>query len=107
VGYEYIEFERVDGDIEVYLNGERIGDNRVDYKVKGNHVRPYRFPIRTVDGENQLVIKAALLGGSELPFSGTVKLGRRVAPSYEVSLHGGKARVFYRGKDAKIKANRK
>ena len=107
VGYEYIEFERVDGDIEVYLNGEMVGDNRVDYKVKGNHVRPYRFPIRTVDGENQLVIKAALLGGSELPFSGTVKLGRRVAPKYEVSLHGGKARVFYRGKDAKIKASRK
>ena len=107
VGYEYIEFERIDGDIEVYLNGEKIGDNRVDYKVKGNHVRPYRFPIKTVDGENQLVIKATLLGGSKIPFSGYVRLGRIVAPRYEVTLHGGKARVFYRGRDAKISVTNK
>ena len=105
--YEYIEFERIDSDAEFFLNGEKIGDNFVSYRVTGNHVRPYRFPIHSRGGRNELVIRATLLGGSKNPFSGYVRVGRKRAPKYEVSLYGGKARVFYRGRDAKITARLK
>ena len=105
--YEYIEFERIDSDAEFFLNGEKIGDNFVSYRVTGNHVRPYRFPIHSHGGRNELVIRATLLGGSKNPFSGYIRVGRKRAPKYEVSLYGGKARVFYRGRDAKITARLK
>ena len=102
--YEYIEFERIDSDAEIYLNGEKIGDNAPIYRINGAHVRPYRFPVRTRVGENELVVKANLLGKRKIPFSGYIKVGRRLTPEYEVTLHGGKARVFFRGKNARIKA---
>ena len=102
--YEYVEFERIDSDAEIFLNGKKVGDNFVSYRVTGNHVRPYRFRIQSNDGRNELVIKAQLLGRSKNPFTGYVRVGRRLSPKYEVSLYGGKARVFYRGRNAKISA---
>ena len=102
--YDFIELERIDGDVEIFLNGERIGDNYIDYRVKGNHVRPYRFPIKSHSGRNSLLIKARLLAGTGVPFSGYVRALRKKTPKYEVTLYGGKARVFYRGSNARITA---
>ena len=100
--YDFIEFERIDSDAEIYLNGVKIGDNHTSYRVKGNHVRPYRFRIKPMPGRNELSVKAILSKWTNIPFSGYVRALRKRAPKYEVSLYGGKARVFYRGKDARI-----
>ena len=100
--YDFIEFERIDSDAEIFLNGEKIGDNHTSYRVKGDHVRPYRFPIKSESEKNELLIKAVLSEWTNIPFSGYVRAIRKNATKYEVNLYCGKARVFYHGRNAKI-----
>ena len=94
-GYEYVEFERLGGNVQVYLNGELLGDNlRWHGRQCNNANRPYRFYGEFKKGENEIKIVCSY-EQSDLPLiSGYVKLGKRVNSPWKVKLHYGKARVF-------------
>ncbi len=94
--YEYVEFERLGGAAEIYLNGEKIGDNlRMSSRISSNNVRPYRFYCHFAQGENELKVVTVQNDSSGLPMSGYVKLGREITDEpWQVRLHYGKARVF-------------
>lgn len=89
--YEYIEFERLGENAEVYLNGERLGDTRSDPHA---NVRPYRFYAKFLPGENLCRIVADRGEDTPPAVSGYVKLGRSVTAPLTVRLHYGRARVF-------------
>ena len=93
--YEYIEFERLGSRAEVFLNGEKIGDNaRIHGRQANNAIRPYRFYGSFMPGENEVRV-VALHDESDPPaISGYVKVGKREAQPWKVRLHYGKARVF-------------
>ena len=94
-GFEYIEFQRLGSLTEVYLNGEKIGDNlRTHGRQASNAIRPYRFECRFAAGENELRVVSMRYEEDPPAMSGYVKLGRRVEPRWKVRLHFGKARVF-------------
>ncbi|MBE6583748.1 MAG: glycoside hydrolase family 2 protein [Ruminococcaceae bacterium] len=103
--YEYLEIERFGGKAQIYLNGELVGANLVDgQEAKHHQYRPYRFDIDLRDGDNELLIVSNKYEGESAPFSGYVRLARRVDSPWKVRLHYGLARVFVKGKGAKIKA---
>ena len=93
--YEYIEFERLGGEVRVYLNGELLGDNVRWYgRQSRTNNRPYRFYGNFKKGGNEikLVIKYEEY---DLPVvSGYVKVAKTVKEPWRVALHYGKARVF-------------
>lgn len=96
--YEYLEFERLGGDARVFLNGVEIGSN-IDRagRIPISHARPYRFVCRFREGENEIRIVSVQRTHSDPPVSGTVKIGRTLAPvRMQVRLHYGLARVFVR-----------
>lgn len=94
-GYEYVEFERLGGVAEVYLNGEFLGDTKRCYgKQSWTSNRPYRFYGKFRKGENELKV-VYTYGDSNLPLmSGEVKIGKTLGTPWYVKLHYGKARVF-------------
>ena len=93
--YEYVEFERLGRVTEVYLNGEKIGDNiRKHGRHTRNTIRPYRFYAKFKEGENELKVVSQGLENDPPAMSGYVKLGKEVVKPWKVSLHYGKARVF-------------
>ncbi len=110
-GYEYIEFERLGGKTEVYLNGEKLGDNftyRMPRSSSDNTNRPYRFYCSFAEGRNELRVVSTTTEADYAPFSGYVKVGKTVEPKdWSVKLHYGKARVFVKadvGAEVKINA---
>ncbi|MBQ7387420.1 MAG: DUF4982 domain-containing protein [Clostridia bacterium] len=97
--YEYIEFERFAVSAEVYLGGKLIGSNLKSPRNQSvRFTRPYRFYTKLAPGEYKLEVRATLNKGITEPFSGYVRLGRRVADPVLVNLHYGKARVFIKSK---------
>ena len=98
-GYEYIEFERLGGKTQVYLNGELIGDN-ITYagRIPVSGVRPYRFHANFREGENEITVVSRTTEISDPPISGKVKIAKRVPAKWSVRLHFGKARVFVKPK---------
>ncbi len=106
-GYEYIEFERLGGRVQVYLNGCLLGNN---HRWHGRHdrtyIRPYRFYGKFKKGQNQIKLVCEY-GDSDLPIvSGYVKIGKQVHTPWQVKLHYGKARVFVKSdapQDLKLK----
>ena len=101
-GYQYVEFERLGGVVQVYLNGEKIGDNERWYgRQCRNAIRPYRFYTNFQKGENQLKL-VYTYEEIDLPLlCGYVKLGKQVDAPWQVKLHYGKARVFVKSKTPK------
>jgi hypothetical protein len=98
--YEYIEFERFALDCDVYLNGKLIGSNRRSPRNPSvKYTRPYRFYAKFKRGENKIEVKTTLNGGVTHPFSGYVRLGRKVEEPMRVNLHYGLARVFLKTKN--------
>jgi len=96
-GYEYVEFQRLGSASEIWLNGEKIGDNaRTHGRQANNANRPYRFYCRFASGENELKIVAMHNENDPPVMSGYVKLGKQVQKPWTVRLHYGKARVFVR-----------
>lgn len=95
--FEYVEFERFGCPCEVFLNGEKIGDNHLVYGTRASNTnRPYRFYGNFVKGENELKV-VAMEGDFDLAaMSGYVRLGALVDMPAEVRLHYGRARVFVR-----------
>ncbi len=92
-GYEYIEFERFGCPSEIYLNGEKIGDNN-RAGTGWYEMRPYRFYCGFSEGENEIKV-VSNVGDLDAPaFSGYVKIGKNVSVPSRVKLHYGKARVF-------------
>ncbi len=98
--YEYIEFERLGCDTQVFLNGKLIADVSGDRGGRTrNAMRPYRFYTKFKKGINELKL-VALQNESDPPvISGYVKLGRRVSTPGYVKLHYGRARIFVRSKE--------
>ena len=93
--YEYIEFERLGGSTEVYLNGVKIGDTfRIHGRQANNSIRPYRFYGHFASGENEVKVISLRTESDPPEMSGYVKIGKRVATPWRVKLHYGKARVF-------------
>lgn len=95
--FAYVEFERFGCPCEVFLNGEKIGDNHLMYGTRASNTnRPYRFYGDFVKGENELKV-VAMEGDFDLAaMSGYVKLGALVDVPAEVRLYYGRARVFVR-----------
>ena len=95
---EYIEFERLGGDARIFLNGEEIGNNiERSGRLSISHARPYRFPCRFREGENEITVLSIQKEFSDPPISGQVKIGRMIpVTSQKVRLHFGRARVFVR-----------
>lgn len=94
-GYEYIEFERLGGDAEIYVNGEFVGSNvQAEDRIPVNHVRPYRFHARFKEGGNKITAVIQTNEASDPAMSGYVKIGKTIGPDWKVRLHFGKARVF-------------
>ena len=107
--YEYVEFERLGGNVTVYLNGEKIGDNMSSPMTitSDKYNRPYRFYCNFKNGDNQLKVVSSRTETSAPAISGYVKVGRSVETPWTVKLHYGKARVFVKSdssSDVKIEA---
>ena len=108
-GFEYIEFERFGGKAEVFLNGEKIGDNftyRMPRSSSDCFNRPHRFYCNFVDGYNEIKVVSVANEAVRPHFSGYVKVGKTVEnQNWSVRLHYGKARVFVKANaDVKINA---
>lgn len=107
--YEYIEFERLGGNVTVYLNGEKIGHNYASpMTIKSDkYNRPYRFYCSFKEGDNELKIVASRNETDFEAVSGYVKVGRYIDTPWRVKLHYGRARVFVKrnaNEDVKIEA---
>lgn len=73
-GYEYIEFERLGGDAEVYVNGEFVGSNvQTEDRIPVNHARPYRFHARFKEGGNKITAVIQTNETADPAMSGYVK----------------------------------
>lgn len=108
-GFEYIEFERLGGKAEIFLNGEKLGDNftfRMPRSSSDNINRPYRFYCNFAEGVNEVKVVSAVNETAGQHISGYVKIGKTVeARNQFVRLHYGKARVFVKaceGKEADL-----
>ncbi len=107
-GYQYLEFERLGGASEVYINGEFVGDNFTHKcRIPTNNVRPYRFYYDFKKGENEIRVVSTRDESSGLPISGYVKIGREKTDTpWTVNLHYGLARVFVKSETPdKVKLN--
>ena len=93
--YEYIEFERLGGEVSVYLNGELLGDNVRWYgRQSRTNNRPYRFYGDFKKGANEIKL-VINYEEYDLPLvSGYVKVAKTAREPWRVALHYGKARVF-------------
>ena len=104
-GFEYIEFERLGGKAEIYLNGEKIGDNftyRMPRSSSDSFNRPHRFYCDFAEGVNEIKVVSEAAERVRPHISGYVKIGKTVAPKDQfVRLHYGKARVFVKACDEK------
>ena len=102
-GFEYIEFERLGGKAEIFVNGEKVGDNftyRMPRSSSDCFNRPHRFYCSFTEGCNEIKVVSEVNEAMRPHFSGYVKIGKRVgAKGHYVRLHFGKARVF-------VKANK-
>ena len=102
-GFEYIEFERLGGKAEIFVNGEKVGDNftyRMPRSSSDCFNRPHRFYCSFSEGCNEIKVISEVNETIRPHFSGYVKIGKRVeAKDQYVRLHFGKARVF-------VKANK-
>ena len=108
--FEYIEFERLGGKAEVFLNGVKIGDNftyRMPRSASDSFNRPHRFYCDFTDGQNEIKVVSVAATVVRPHFSGYVKIGKTVeAKDQYVRLHFGKARVFVRPNEgAEVKLN--
>jgi hypothetical protein len=110
--FEYIEFERLGGEVRVYLNGKEIGNNLLSSAyANSSQSRPYRFYCKFRKGENEIKVVSNRNEKSPPIVSGCIKVGKMVKDrTWVVRLHYGKARVFVKSKtatlvklDAKIK----
>ena len=98
--YEFIEFERFSAVADVYLNGKKIGDNQKRARNDSiMYTRPYRFYAKFKPGENKIEVRTRRTAENIYPFSGYVRLGRRVDDPIRVKLHYGIARVFVKTKN--------
>lgn len=106
--YEYIEFERIGGDADIYLNGKLIGSTVEACGREAIQYRPFRFYADFKKGNNKIEIKVRQYEAESSPFSGYVKLGRVVDEPWQVRLHYGLARIFVKnGENVKINAKLK
>lgn len=105
--FEFIEFERLGGKAQVFLNGKCIGDTfSKDVRISVSAVRPHRFYASFLPGRNEITVRCRVHAGSDLPISGEVKIGRKVPADWKVRLHYGLARVFVRPNgDGEIRIN--
>lgn len=94
--FEYIEFERINADARIFVNGKEIGNNCVNSREDWTRVRPYRFLCDFEDGENIIEIKGKTEENPQNVLSGYVKIGKAKKEDVTVKLYGGKAYVLTR-----------
>ncbi len=109
-GFEYVEFERLGGEAEIFVNGEKVGDNftyRMPRSSSDCLNRPHRFYCNFSEGCNEIKVVSSVNETANQHFSGYVKIGKTVEPKNQyVRLHYGKARVFVRPNEgAEVKLN--
>ncbi len=96
--FEYIEFERLGGKAEIFLNGKKIGDNftyRMPRSASDSFNRPHRFYCDFANGQNEIKVVSVAATAVRPHISGYVKIGKTALPKDQcVRLHYGKARVF-------------
>lgn len=92
--FQYLEFEQFGLDADVYLNGEKIGTNiRKMRHADSRFTRPYRFYCNFAEGVNEIRVEVEAVNDVN-PFTGYVKVGKRVKTTWQVRFHYGLARVF-------------
>lgn len=92
--YEYIEFERIYGAFQLFLNGKEIA---TENNTCTN--RPYRFYCDFQDGDNDIKIKVSSHKPAIGAISGYIKVGRLKDTPWTVRLFNGRARVFVKTSD--------
>lgn len=103
-GFKYIEFERLGGATEIFINGEKVGDNFSTGREDWISTRPYRFYYDFGEGsyDIKLVCKIEVTSvAPNDPVSGYVKLGKIIDEPWDIKLHYGKARIFVKNASAK------
>ncbi|MBP5209331.1 MAG: DUF4982 domain-containing protein [Clostridia bacterium] len=93
----FVEFERLFGAFEVFLNGVLIGRSfPVDHFHPGTLYRPapYRFAGRFVRGENRLTVVMRGPDTRQMGVYGGVRTGREEPPVWRRSTFFGHARAF-------------
>lgn len=101
-GFEFIQFERLFGAYEIYLNGELIAST-----PKGNRsigissylAVPYRFYCKFKSGVNHLEVHMSGKNTSQLGIYNGVSIGKFVQPTWKRKTFYGKLRVFVQAKD--------
>ena len=94
--FEFIQFDRLFGKFEVYLNGTLIGKNTAHIKV----TTPFRFHCCFQEGANHLEVRMSGVNTSQLGIYNKVEIGRSVSPSWQKESFYGKLRVFVQAKDS-------
>ena len=95
--WDMLEFTRLFGNFEIFLNGEIIGQSFIEgfyFNTTTQQNTPYRFSCKTKEGSNRLTVK--MWGKNTEPFGifGGVKLGKTLPALWHRSTFFGRARVF-------------
>lgn len=96
-GYTFLQFERLCGRFEVWLDGEPIGRSLPESFSQSTTLyrsAPYRFPCRLKEGKGKLTVRMSGLNTAPMGIYGGVYLGKPVAPTWRRSTYYGKLRVF-------------
>ena len=100
--YSFLQFERLFGEFEVWLNGELLGKSFPSHFYYGATTKqsaPYRFDCHFKTGKNLLEVKMKGMNTSQMGIYGGAYLGKRVKPQWKRSTFYGRARVFVELKD--------
>ncbi len=95
-GFEFIQFDRLFGKFEVYLNGTLIGKNTAHLHV----TTPYRFYCQFKNGANHLEVRMSGVNTAQLGIYNRVAIGKTVKPIWKKESFYGKLRVFVQAKDS-------
>ena len=95
-GFEFIQFDRLFGKFEVYLNGVLIGKNSAYL----HPTVPYRFYCTFEKASNHLEIRMNGVNTTQLGIYNEVVIGKTVHPTWKKKSFYGKLRVFVQAKDS-------
>ena len=105
--YSFLQFERLFGEFEVWLNGELLGKSFPSHFYYGATTKqsaPYRFDCQFKAGKNLLEVKMQGMNTSQMGIYGGAYIGKRVKPQWKRSTFYGRARVFVEtGDEAELK----
>lgn len=95
----FLQFERLCGEFEVYLNGSLIGSSfkgKMYQSLTHYQSAPWRFACTFNEGANRLCVRMRGLNTKPLGIFGGVFAGKKTQPVWKRSTFFGRARVFVR-----------